>query len=811
MVTLPAIDSYSQEDLDKARRLSPAVARYLDLLKTTAKNFSDELRLERHKSWVTAALAVIHKTSPPETVCAFWSFSARALLKKAWTHCALDKSNIALLEMGKLGAGELNLSSDVDIFFVSDGDTEKDATRKIRQFIQLLTEVTALGFCFRVDMDLRPGGSTSPLILGFDQLTSHYGYQGETWERAAIVRMQSHLGPEKLRNSLLEFCRKFAFRRHIDYGLFSDLFSMREKIQSHKGPSSQNNLKFRAGGIRDLELLLHSLQLIHGGKDKRLQTSSTTAAILALRDGGFLKNAEADYLQSTYWTYRELENRVQSRNDKHTYELGEAGEMISVEETTAFSKNAEKVSTIIGQLLSPYKPKTAFVDEAGLVKKFSELGFNKPESLEAWEKLLHSEARSREKTRDEQERRLFLQKVLAQLQTLNVDNDLALHHLSLFIGTVKAKASFFALLNQHPELLEEIVWIFSCSPYLSQILIFRPELIDSFLLKKLEIADGDEELFYRSLQDYKLLSELIGASAFLRNRDVAALTSNLSETTDTIVSKLLTFLEKKNPSGLGILTLGKWSGREMGLTSDLDFVFLLDTPPVEKHFKAARRFINFLQSPATGHTLYSIDLRLRPSGHAGPLLLTTSELKEYLNNKAKIWERQAYLSNRRLGEDRPLEIIEPQPLTNEQKSELAGIQKQLLSLPSEAIDMKKNFGGLLHTELTLQICMLEHQIFPSGPGLSNIVQGLKAVSPEGLLEEIYENYQRLRTHQQMLILVAGSSVAKLQEDSSTMEKLALISKSTPKVLFEEIKALLNSQRTLLNKLDPLSSHLKIEE
>jgi len=814
MVALPEIAAYTPEQIAAARGLSPAVARYLDLIQQSARDTSGELRLERHRRWCEAALAVLFKTRTPEEVCRGWSLATRAILKKAWQSCGLDGRDVVLMEMGKLGAEELNLSSDIDIFFVSRADPERDSLKKVRQFVQLLSEVTALGFCYRVDMDLRPGGSSSPLILSFDQMTNHYGYQGETWERVAIVRQHMQLGPRELIDEIREFCGKFAFRRHIDYGLFSDLFSMRERIQAHRSsanqPSLNVNIKFQPGGIRDLELLVHSLQLIHGGKNASLRTGSTTAALEALKTAQLLKTDEADFLRDTYWFYRDLENKIQLHGDAHTYELTPAiANLIPPAEQEQFLKTAGRVRAIVDQLLSPFKAQEGFVAEADLEQKFAALGLTDDESLQSWKKLLHAEARSREKTRDEQERRKFLNTVLDQLRQLQVDNRMALYHLSQFIATVKAKASFFSLLNQHVELVEEIVWIFSCSPYLSQILLHRPELIDSFLLKNLEIASGDESLFHQSLRDYKLLSELVGASSFLRNRNVEALTQNLSRTTDTIILALLDFLKKKMGVPLDILTLGKWAGHEMGLTSDLDFVFIAPETPSEKHVKTARRFINFLHS--TGQPLYTIDLRLRPSGHAGPLLLTLDELRAYLGDKAQIWERQAYMSNRSLRASQPVELMEPRPLTDEQKKELAAIQAQLLQPVRDSLDIKKSHGGLLHTEFALQIALLDAGLKPPAPGIANLVQTLAPRIGAGLGEQVLANYQTLRTYQQLLILVSGNPSSQIHENAPAFEKLCLISRNTPKVLFEELCRLLRGQEELLNKLDPLWPAFKIKE
>lgn len=808
MVSLPEINQWTPAQLLSARKVSPAVDRYLDLLSTKATDFSSQLRLARHEHWLRAALASIHQTHSAKDVCLFWSQAALKLLSLAWNHHGLGQDTICLLAMGKLGAQELNLSSDIDIFFVSEEDVNKTQLKKVRAFISDLSEVRSLGFCFRVDLDLRPGGSTSPLVISFDQMTNHYGYQGETWERVAMIRQTIPLGPAALVEKVSTFCQKFSFRKHIDYSLFHDLYSMREKIQNHKFNASPWNIKFRKGGIRDLELLVHSLQLIHGGKNKKLVTPSLSSAIEELGRSQHLRDEDARALNENYWFFRQIENKIQCENDQHTYDLA-ASHLVSENEKSLFSQKADRIALIVDQLLRPYQknhPQTPNLEQA-----FLDLDLN-DESVEAlWQQLRNTKIQSRSRLRDEEERQIFLKNVLAALKNCRVDPAMALLHLQQFLIAIKAKTSFFTLFNQHQELIEELVWIFSCSPFLSQILIHRPELIDSFLLKKVSLDMQDEDQFASSAQDFKFLSDLISSSQFLRQRNVSQLVQNLTQTTDTLVLKLLELLKQKFAVDVSILTLGKWAAQEMGLTSDLDFIFLTESEPEAAHFKLARRFIHFLNSPHSGQTVYPIDLRLRPSGSAGPLFLTKKDLTDYLNQKADVWERQAYLCFRELPEKKQEPLFSPRPLSPQDLQKLFEIQSQLLTEPSETLDLKKNRGGLLHTELTLQIAALEKQIFPSSPNVSGFCHALSSFFPRELCVDLEKNYFELRTYQQLLILISQSGESRFHKESAEIQKVAALQETSPKVLLEKLEDLLAKQKSLLNKLDPLAVTLKMEE
>jgi [glutamine synthetase] adenylyltransferase / [glutamine synthetase]-adenylyl-L-tyrosine phosphorylase len=803
---LNPLASYSPEQLAQARQLSPAADRYLSLLEIPAKDFNQRLRQRRHRAWLECVFATLFKTQSCEEVCKYWSLETKAILTECWNHHALNTTDICLVAMGKLAAEELNLSSDIDIIFISEEEPSKNTLRKVRAFLHSLTDVSFFGFCYRVDLDLRPGGSSSSLVTSFEQMTNHYGYQGETWERVALVRLIPLLGNVSLGQRAENFCRKFAFRKHIDYTLLNDLFSMREKIQNAQPLSYKKNLKFSRGGIRDLELFIHSLLLIHGGKKPSLITRFTGEAIDHLLSAQILNEKDANFLKNTYWFYRRVENHIHLYEDQHTYELPLHGTaLISDLDLNEFKEKSQIVTQFVDQFLAPHAKLNPLISEEELEYKFSQMNITSPDIDEAWEKLLHSEARSKEKQRDENERRRFLNSALDNIHAHGLDKELAILNLSRFLLSIKAKTSFFALFNQHQELITELAWIFSCSPYLSQILIHRPEISDSFISKSFEIDRTEESAFYNSLQDYKLLSDLASSSAFLRNRRLDLLIKNVSDTTDTVVKELLENLSKKTQQHLDILTLGKWAGREMGLKSDLDFVFVTKESPQEGHFKLARRFINFLQSPGSGQTLYHIDLRLRPTGHAGPLLISIGELKDYLENKSKVWERQAYLNHRfLLGSftQNPTEpLFSPRPISGDEKMALLDIQNKLLLTIHDQIDLKKSLGGLIHTEFILQIRLLKEGLFPQLCSVAGMIKTLIPHADRDLCERIHSNYTTLRTYQQLLILLSDSPSQQFAVSNESFRKLGTILKIPSEKLFQEIKTTLVEQQGLLKDLD----------
>jgi glutamate-ammonia-ligase adenylyltransferase len=577
---------------------------------------------------------------------------------------------------------------------------------------------------------------------------------------------------------------------------------MRERIQQNIIEKTLN-LKYWPGGIRDLELFVHSLQLIHGGKKVSLKTVSTTFAIEEIQKLGIIPSKDAQLLLHAYWFYRTIENKVHAHGDQHTYELTLIPGLITDKDIEQFKQYALDVEKLLNDFLLPHKPKSSLVSDKDLKSLTEQMANDLGLAQNSLNELLTQDARSRTYERDENERRHFLKTSILLLQKQGESAGLALRHLTTFINNIRAKTSLYSLFNTHPQLIEEILWIFSTSPYLSQILIHRPDLVDSYIMKSADIDRSDDAAFFKSIYDLKLVAELTAASAFLRNRNLSALTENLSRTADVIAQSTLDYFLKKFPKiHIDILTMGKWAGLEMGLKSDLDFIFITDTEPGGDHMKLARRFVHSLQTPPSQPQIYSIDLRLRPSGSSGPLLSQLSEVQNYLVEKGMIWERQAYLRARLLSTSEDLRLFNSRPMTPEEKTELRSIQQKLLMPLGDIIDFKKTRGGLISTEFTIQLALLDQQKFPKGSHFPDMIEAVAGSSI--LAQDLLKNYTTLRTYHQLLILIADSPETSLQLGAPSFIKLASHLQTSQEDLFQQIVALLKNQDSLLKGLDPLA-------
>lgn len=767
--------------------------------------------------WLRAAVATAADSKPAKEVCEAWSDNAEALILKAWSLSGCADRGYALLALGKLGARELNLSSDVDLILVR-ADSHDVDQKAIRSFQSLLTEYSEFGFCLRVDLTIRPGGKSASIIPTMSEFEFHYGYHGEMWERLAYVRMRVLAGETQLVQDIQTFTRKFSYRKHLDFTLLEELKGLRSKIRSEKFETRENcfHLKLGPGGIRELELFVHALQVIHGGRHPDLRTYSTSDALFKIKSLKLLPGDECDELLASYWYLRTLENRLHAYEDQQNYlvDLAQGHPALPTGFQSKLNEVTLKVIAIADSLFGvgiseARVPETSDEQQAWL----AELGFSKHSQLETWPELLAATALSRRSERDEEARLSFLRGFVSTLGASGVDRDLGLSLLLDFIRGTRAKASFFTLLNRETRVRDDLARLFSISPYLGSILASRPELIDEFIFRRQADPSSDLEILLDELAERRLLVELIAANQFLSDNDLKSLNSNLSRSADTITSTLLDRLKVEySAPDVSILPMGKWGGCELGLKSDLDFVFITPDEPKAEDHKLARRFLARITEAHRGGSIYAVDMRLRPSGNAGPILVSEPRLKSYLegtadDSSAAAWERQAYLRSRPSEKMSfsPAEVGSKRGLSQQDLDELQMIHSKLFVSPREGeLDLKLSDGGLADVEFTAQIALLVRREFSIDPSTSGMIQYLEGVdaSWKSVGAEIRERYEDLRRVEQLFQLTTHQSGSRLKVRSDEFRRLA----SVLKVTSEELEAQIKSNLTaLLSALDQVRS------
>ena len=785
LTKLRSQSSYTASQITEAVLFSSALKHYINL----DYSHGPSLHQLRNSAWIEAGLATVLNTHSALEVCASWSQTARQILTTCFSACFSAEST-ALFAIGKFGSQELNLSSDVDLLIIS-REENTEHLKSLRKFQKILSEKTSLGFLFRVDFDLRPGGRSGSLIPTVDQFIDYYGNYGETWERLAFVRLTPIAGNIEIISEIESFAKKFSYRRHLDYTLLDDLKNLRSKIRQHYSPRSNESvwdLKLGVGAIRDVELFVHALQVIHGGKNLQLQVHSTGAAIQSLKVCKILPAKDCDFLETHYWQLRALENFVQAKNDEQTHLLEKTDSLPTWAQDLirSLEDNFETCNRIVASLLGS----SAAATSVQLPEDIS--------SSQIWKEILEIEVLSRNKVRDEQSRIQFLNDFHETLQKQKGNIDKALLHLKEFIKSTRAKASFFALLNRNRELLDELAWLFGHSPYLSQILSSRPELMDSYVYRSQDLQKNDLSALLEQLVEKRLLGELINGSRYLEDRDVEILQANLTDIADEICLSLLEELKKEFPTDLQILALGKWGGKELGFRSDLDFILVTAEEPTEVDAKLARRFINRLTELRKGGNIYAIDMRLKPSGKAGPVVISYSQLCDYLKTESELWERQAYLKARWVAADNRniSNLLFNKTLSRANLQNLEKIREDLVRFAPNGWDLKYSEGGLLDIELFAQTYLLTNSIRPQGTSTLEFLSHAESIS------SLRNNYIQLRQFEQMFQLVATEGGAKLLINHESFQHLAMAFQMSGDELEKKLNVLFSENLQLLKRLDP---------
>lgn len=821
MIQFTPLDSYSENEIEEASQFSFPLKNYIRLVNSSVQTFSQKLRQKRHKAWCECVLAIYFKKHSAKEVCFFWSQQAEELISEAWGECGLNESSLALFVLGKLGCDELNLSSDVDLMIISQ-NSSYDCQSKVLQFQRLLQENTEFGFVFRLDFDLRAGGRFGPQISTYDQFEDYYGNYGDTLDRMAFIRLKGICGHGELINKVQSFAKKFTFRRFIDHALIADFQAIRPKIHSSFRAGTKNyNLKVNPGGIRDIELFTHALLVIHGGKNPQLQESSTDGALTQIANANVLPHTDAEMLIDSYWKLRDLENRAQAMGDQqiHSVNLEENPFIFaetSISELKVLRDNVDKlVSTLLGESQSL---DFSFPTELTEQKKWlADHDFSQRVQDEIWERLHNQKIHSKSVKKDKTARLHFLDKFLNTLTKINIDNELAVHLVEDFLNATRAKSSFLTLFNREPDLIKNLAFLFSTSPYLGGILSSRPELIDSFLLRQQEdFNQEDFEIFLDQLSERKLLGELIAANDFLSLRNIDLLLFVLSQNADHICSALLERLKKEldcPESTLTLLTMGKWAGKELGFRSDLDFIFVTKEKVEHTNHKLARKFLNTLSARQRGGSIYDFDLRLRPSGNSGPLIISIDDLVQFLTQEAKPWERQAYLKSRLLEDSHPF-IQSRLQISLFQSKELQDLKKIRLDLFKENQSRKKGFinlkyhpGGLVDTEFCIQVACFQNELSPREISTLGMLEELEKKSShwQKAATEIKKNYNFLRELEQLHQLTTRLTGATIDLQSDHFLRIAKIINMTVLELREKMTDVLRRNSELFEQLDPIYS------
>ena len=423
-----------------------------------------------------------------------------------------EQQNLIVIGMGKLGAGELNLSSDIDLIFsFSEQGETQGGTRSIgnelfftrlgQKLVQALDNVTADGFVFRVDMRLRPFGESGPLVTTFNSIEDYYQTQGREWERYAMIKARFITGNDIEKSALRSLLRPFVYRRYFDYGVFDSLRGMKSMIVSQlRRKGVEDNIKLGVGGIREIEFIGQVFQLIYGGRDEPLQQRPILTILDLLAERQCLSEQAVDDLKQAYIFLRRTEHRIQAFADQQTHLLpdDEAGllriaQLMGFEKTNDFlfvlNEHREQVQDHFEQVLTSPQADAQPAEETSLfasttddkVAYLAELGFEQTQQGVALILGLFDTHNYRNLGEIEHQRLVKLLPLLVKAASQVANPDDCLNRLLTLVESILRRSAYMSLLVENPLALSQLVKLCAASPWISSQLARHPMLLDELL------------------------------------------------------------------------------------------------------------------------------------------------------------------------------------------------------------------------------------------------------------------------------------------------------------------------------------------
>ena len=812
-----------------------AVAKALAIV---GESVGERLRRQRHALALATALADLSGEQPLEWVTATLSDFADAAMDQALRTAMLERlpdeepRGLAILALGKLGSRELNYSSDVDLVLLFDPETlprrprdepGEAAVRYGRRFIELMQQRTHDGYVARVDLRLRPSPEVTPIVLPAGAAISYYESSALPWERAAFIRARAAAGDISLGQSFLAEIRPFIWRRALDFGAIQEIRDISLRIRDHYaqgqafGPGF--DLKRGRGGIREAEFFTQVQQLVHGGREPELRAPATLDALAALAASGRLEADVATAIGDAYRALRTAEHRVQMIDDRQEHRL------------PADRAALEAVARLHGcdsgeAFLAWLAPQVEAVGEQfdGLVSDRQERLSNDPDILRSelaamgFDDVEEVQRRIAD-WRSGRARSLRSPPALAAFEAMlptlmraiaaGPEPIRAMNRFSDIVDKLSSGVNLYRLLGARPMLADLLALILAHAQPLAEQLGRRPTLLDGLIDESsfapppgatalagrfLAVIEG--EPFDIALDRLRrMVGErrfALGVQLLAAHRDpivVAEGYSDLAEATIVALAELVGREFARTfgtvPGGeLVVLGLGRLGGRALTHASDLDLIYLFDTPPgahsdgakplpaTDYYNRLASRIGAALGTPTAAGPLYEVDTRLRPQGAQGMLAVSLAAFEEYQRHEAWTWEHMALCRARPLTgseearskvRDLICSILEASNDPARIRADAASMREEMArhKPPAGPLDIKLGPGGLVDLEFAVHTLQLTHRV-----GLDPRLEvALAALVDRDLIDDGADPDLRLLSRMLVVLRLVGSKGMEPAEQS----------------------------------------------
>lgn len=622
------------------------------------------LRIAKARCALLTAIADLGGIWPLETVTAFLAETAERCLTRAVEFLLLDAhkrgellhitpdtpaedSGLIVLGMGKLGAWELNYSSDIDIIVLFDSDSvhyegrqtaQQCFNRITRDLVRIMQERTQEGYVFRTDIRLRPDPASTPPTLSVNAAMTYYETVGQNWERAAMIKARPVAGDIKAGERFLKALTPFIWRRNLDFAAIADIHSIKRQIDHRTGGMMQvagHNLKLGAGGIREIEFFVQVQQLIWGGRNPRLRHRNTCEMLDRLAEVDILTPEAAQGLQQSYRFLREMEHRVQMQRDQQSHSLPERADELAAfacfagyGDVASFEQDVlHHLQQVKHHYIQLYGVEDSLASGGNLVftgvdpdpdtiETLQRMGFAEPERI--CDAIANWHRGHRRATRNKRARELLTELTPDLLKAFasTVNPDAAFLKFDEFLAKLPAGVQIFSLFAANPHLLRLIATLMGSAPRLAEILSRNTYLLDTVLTGAFHAPLPDKEGLAKELsaildarapfEDFvDIIAQFKNEKAFqagiqLMNRiaHCEQVGHFLSDLAEVILSQVLRHVREEFAAGYGhipgselaLLGLGKLGARELTFASDLDLIFIYHSPEPEQLSDGSRPF-----------------------------------------------------------------------------------------------------------------------------------------------------------------------------------------------------------------------------
>ena len=734
--------------------------------------------------------------------------------------------------------------------------------------IKAMSEITSEGYVFRVDIRLRPESSAGVIIRSMESYESYYEGWGDLWERQALIKARPVAGDIAFGEEFIRMIQPFVYQRYLDgvtlTEIKADIRRTKARIEErlvNEGANLEKHVKLGPGGIRDIEFTVQCLQMIHGAKRKSLCSHNTLEAITALKENTLLDAEDADALAAAYRFLRTVENCIQIEADQQRYAIPE-GETEARElarrvgyphtsETDAletfradYRRHTEQVRAIFRKITTTSIESADGLDIGILLSEEDSqqletfLSTFRFENAREAQRLLKQLANGGDGIQfSPNVRRTFFKLAPTLLSVLrdSPNPDMALRYLSAFTDKVGARSSYYTMFAEKPSTLEVLTRVCGTSLYLADMLIASPELFDLLtvptlversktLTEKQEealqiVAEAPEGRMLNMLRRYKN-DEIwrIALRNILGNATLPTTTEELSDLAEAVLQAIYPEIEGEmreahgtplapdgTPVTFAIIAMGKFGGRELNFSSDLDVMYVYSAAGETTqgmsnadYFAAVGLELVKRLAGNQGMGIYEIDLRLRPHGNGGAIALPLAGYQNYYDKTAEVWERQALTRARVVVGDteylgkRFLEIAHAfcyaDPITPEEIAQIVHTRQRKEAQATRTTstrrrrrgktqNVKSGYGGLVDIEFVVQTLQLVHGGEAPSIRVQNTPLAIERLHSIGVLTEaqrdgLSEAYLFLRRVENALRIVHDRALDDLPRNRTELAQLA---------------------------------------